>query len=177
MTRPLHARLRAVIVPLLVALAPLPATAQDEPGATREPEREAPREMRIRPISPVVKYGKWALLAGSLGMNVAAARAHDASERTIDELESYCEADIARCATLPDGSYVDPAAEGLFQATLDHDRRARRWLVGGEAALLGAAALFIWEFTRPKAPPANIPFEPEVSVRNGTTRLGVRIDW
>ena len=157
----------------LLLVLPLPALAQGE----AEPTAEPPPQVRIRPISPIVKYGKWALLAGSLGMNISAARAHDESERTFDELEAFCEADVARCATLPDGAYVDPSAEGLFQQTLAHDRRARRWLVGGEAALLGAAALFIWEFTRPKSAPGNIPFEPEVSVVHGTTRLGVRVGW
>ena len=164
----MHAPLRALAA-LLLVIAPTVSAAQEA-----EPVRA---EVRVRPISPVVKFGKWALLAGSLGMNLAAARAHDASERTIDELETLCEADRARCAILPDGAYTDPAAEGLFQQTLSHDRRARRWLAGGETALLGAAALFIWEFSRPKNPPKNIPFEPELSIVRGTTRLGLRIDW
>ena len=159
----------AALAALLLLAAPAAAAAQEADTP--------PRQVRIRPISPVVRFGKWALLAGSLGMNLAAARAHDASERTIDELETFCEADVTRCATLPDGAYADPVAEDLFQQTLGHDRRARRWLVGGETALLGAAALFIWEFSRPKNPPKNIPFEPELSVSAGTTRLGIRIDW
>ena len=165
---PVTLTMRAVVA---LSMLVLPATALAQDGApVRDP-------VRVRPISPVVKFGKWALLAGSLGMNVAAARAHDASERTIDDLESLCRADTARCTFRPDGAYTDPAVEGLFQDALGHDRRARRWLVGGETALLGAAALFIWEFSRPKSPPRNIPFEPELSVTNGSTRLGIRIDW
>ena len=41
--------------------------------------------------------------------------------------------------------------------------------------MLGAAALFIWEFTRPKALPENIPFEPELEVGARETRLSLRV--
>ena len=75
------------------------------------------------------------------------------------------------------GTYLDPDSESLYQESLQHDRRSRRLLIGGEAALLGAAALFVWEFARPRGRPENIPFEPTVSYRNGVTRLGMRVDW
>jgi hypothetical protein len=52
---------------------------------------------------------------------------------------------------------------------------ARGWLIGGETALAGAAALFIWELTRPKGRPRNIPFEPEVRSMRGATGLGLRL--
>ncbi len=127
-------------------------------------------------VTPVVKYGKWALLAGAIGMNYMAARAHNDADAAFDVIEATCAVDQARCATGPDGSYADPAMEDLYQTTLQHDQEARRWLIGGETALVGSAVMFIWELTRPKDRPDDIPFEPEVrSLRAGGTGLGLRV--
>ncbi len=126
-------------------------------------------------LSPVVKYGKWVLLAGSIGMNYLAVRAHNSAEDAFDTLEAECLANTARCALGTGGAYGDPAIEDLYQTSLRYDRRARLWLIGGETALVGSAALFIWELARPKDRPDNIPFEPEVrSLRAGGTGLGMR---
>ncbi len=127
-------------------------------------------------LSPAVKYGKWVLLAGSLGMNYLAVRAHNSADDSFDVLESECSVAQERCALGPGGGYADPAIEDLYQTSLRYDRRARLWLIGGETALAGAAALFVWELTRPKGRPDNIPFEPEVrSFRGGGTGLGLRL--
>jgi hypothetical protein len=127
-------------------------------------------------VSPVVKYGKWVMLAGSIGMNYLAVRAHDRAEDSFDALESRCSEVRERCALGPSGSYLNPEIEGLYQTSLHYDRRARWWLIGGETALAGAAALFVWELTRPKGRPDNIPFEPEVrSLRGGGTGMGLRL--
>ena len=127
-------------------------------------------------LSPLVKYGKWVLLAGSIGMNYLAVRAHDRAEDSFNVLESRCGADQERCALGPSGAYADPEIESLYQTSLHYDRRARLWLIGGESALAGAAVLFVWELTRPKGRPDNIPFEPEVrSLRGGGTGLGMRL--
>ena len=131
---------------------------------------------RAEAQGPGVKYGKWVLLAGAIGMNYLAVRAHDRAENTFDILESRCGAVQERCALGPSGAYADPEIEGLYQTSLRYDRRARLWLIGGETALAGAAALFVWELTRPKGRPDNIPFEPEVrSLRAGGTGIGVRL--
>jgi hypothetical protein len=127
-------------------------------------------------LSPAVKYGKWLLLAGSIGMNYQAVRSHDRAENAFNALESRCFAAHDRCALGPGGTYADPEIEAFYQTSVRNDRNARRWLLGGESALVGAAALFIWELARPKARPGNIPFEPEVrSFRGGETGLGVRL--
>lgn len=127
-------------------------------------------------LSPAVKYGKWVLLAGSIGMNYLAVRAHNSAENAFDVLEAQCAAVTERCALGPGGSYTDPGIEDLYQSSLRYDRRARLWLIGGETALVGSAALFIWELARPKNRPDNIPFEPEVrSLRAGGTGLGLRL--
>jgi hypothetical protein len=127
-------------------------------------------------LSPAVKYGKWVLLAGSVGMNYMAVRAHNRADDSFDALASRCNVDAQRCALGPTGGYADTEIEGLYQTPLRFDRRARRWLIGGETALAGAAVLFVWELTRPKGRPDNIPFEPEVrSLRAGGTGLGLRL--
>ena len=128
-------------------------------------------------LSPLVKYGKWALVAGSVGMNYLAHRAHNRAEDVFDALEVQCQLDRSRCTLGPDGSYLDPEIEGLYQQSLRQDRIARGWLIGGEAALAGAAVLFIWELTRPKGRPENIPFEPEVRSMRGGTGLGLRVKF
>jgi hypothetical protein len=127
-------------------------------------------------LSPAVKYGKWVLLAGSIGMHALAVRAHDRADNVFDALEAQCGDVHQRCELGPDGRYADPAIEDLYQTSLRYDRRARRWLIGGEAALAGTAALFIWELTRPKTRPDNIPFEPEVrTMSSGRTGIGLKM--
>ncbi len=125
---------------------------------------------------PVVKYGKWALLAGAIGMNYLADRAHDRADKAFDIIEAECSTDQQRCALGPGGGYADPELEDLYQTSLQHDRRARVWLIGGESALVGSAAMFIWELARPKNRPGNIPFEPEMRMMpSGRTGLGLRV--
>jgi hypothetical protein len=126
---------------------------------------------------PVVKYGKWLLVAGSAGMNYLAIRAHNRAEDSFSSLEARCLVAPFRCDLSPDGSYLDPEIENLYQASLRYDRTARGWLIGGETALVGAAALFVWELTRPKSRPGNIPFEPEVRSLRGATGLGLRMGF
>ena len=97
------------------------------------------------PSPPLVKWGKWALLGGAVTMNLLAAEAHDDANDVFELIEARCATDATRCYEAADG------------------------------ALLGAAALFIWEFTRPKALPENIPFEPEIEVGARETRLSLRV--
>ena len=129
-------------------------------------------------LSPAVKYGKWVLLAGAIGMNYLAVRAHDRADDVFDVIEAECSLQQERCALGPGGGYSDPALETLYQTSLRYDRRARLWLIGGESALVGSAALFIWELARPKNRPDNIPFEPEMrAMPGGRTGLGLRLTF
>ena len=132
---------------------------------------------RLEAQGPLVKYGKWLLVAGSIGMNYYAVRAHNRAEDSFDALESRCLAVEARCSLGPEGSYLDPEIEGLYQRSLHYDRVARGWLVGGETALAGAAAMFVWELTRRKGRPKNIPFEPEVRSLRGGPGVGLRLEF
>lgn len=129
-------------------------------------------------LSPFVKYGKWALLAGAIGMNYLGIHSHEQANDAFDTLEAQCTVDQERCALNDQGAYADPAIEELYQTSLHYDHRARVWLIGGETALISSAALFVWELTRPKGRPDNIPFEPEVrSLRGGGTGLGLRFGF
>jgi hypothetical protein len=126
---------------------------------------------------PLVRYGKWALAAGAIGMNLLAAQAHNRADDTFTRIEEACFLNPRRCDLGPDGDYADGGIEALYQSSLHYDRSARRWLIAGETALLGAAALFVWEMTRKTHKPDNIPFEPEVRSLRRATGVGVRIAW
>ncbi len=126
---------------------------------------------------PLIKYGKWALAAGAIGMNYLAARAHDRADSRFGAIESRCFVDRALCDVDGAGHYADGESERLFQQSLGYDRQARRWLFGGETALLGAAAMFVWELTRHTPKPDNIPFEPELRTLRQATGVGIKIGF
>lgn len=137
---------------------------------------QAGADSLFRRSSPfAVKYGKWALVAASIGMGLKAASDHHAADRAFTRLDRYCGNLPDGCPQAPSGKYLDPVAEGYYQTSLRHDRSARSWLLGGEATLLGAAGLFVWELTRPRSLPKNIPFEPEFRWTGRETRAGVKV--
>ncbi len=126
---------------------------------------------------PLIRYGKWALAAGAIGMNLLAAKAHNRADEAFDAVENACFLDSTRCILGPDGDYADRQIEGFYQTSLHYDRSARRWLIAGESALLGAAVLFVLEMTRKTHKPDNIPFEPEVRSLRHATGVGIRVPW
>jgi hypothetical protein len=126
---------------------------------------------------PLVRYGKWALAAGAIGMNLLAAQAHNRADESFSRIEDACNLQRSRCDLGADGGYADPGIESLYQSSLHYDRSARRWLIAGETALLGAAALFVWEMTRKTHKPDNIPFEPEVRSLRHATGVGLRFGF
>ena len=137
----------------------------------------APASATAQESGALIKYGKWALAAGAVGMNLLAARAHNRADDAFEALEDACFGNSIRCIVGPDGTYADRQIEGLYQTSLRYDRRARTWLIAGETALLGAAALFVLEFTRKTHKPDNIPFEPEIRSLRQATGVGVRVAW
>ena len=126
---------------------------------------------------PLVRYGKWVLAAGAVTMNLLAAQAHSRADRAFDAIEDACFENSTRCLLGPDGAYADPVMEDLYQSSLDYDSEARRWLIAGETALVGATALFVLELTRKVHKPENIPFEPEIRTLRRATGVGVRVAW
>jgi hypothetical protein len=136
-----------------------------------------PASSAAQESSPLVKYGKWLLGAGAVTMNLLAAQAHNRADRAFDTIEDACFVDSTRCILGEDGAYADPAMEELYQTSLDYDSQARRWLIAGETALVGATALFVLELTRKTHKPDNIPFEPEIRSLRQATGVGVRVAW
>ena len=127
--------------------------------------------------SPLIKYGKWVLAAGAVGMNYLADRAHDRADEQFDILSSRCFDNHQLCALDESGRYSNSGTEELYQASLRYDGHARRWLFAGETALAGAAVMFVYELTRHDPKPDNIPFEPEVRSLRQATGIGVRIGF
>jgi hypothetical protein len=132
---------------------------------------------RAQGTSPLIRYGKWVLAAGAVGMNYLADRAHDRADNQFDILRSRCFDNRDFCALDGSGRYSDAGTEELYQASLRYDGHARRWLYAGETALVGAAAMFVYELTRHAPKPDNIPFEPEVRSLRHATGVGVRIGF
>ena len=128
-------------------------------------------------VGPLVKYGKWALAAGALGMNLLAARAHNRAEDNFDALEHRCFTNERACNLNVSGNYSDASSELFYQESLRYDRQARRWLFGGETALVGAAAMFVWELTRKTHRPDIIPFKPEVRQLRQATGVGIGVEF
>jgi hypothetical protein len=124
---------------------------------------------------PLFKYGKWLMAAGALSLNYLASRDHDRADDRFHLLEQRCLGDARLCDLAPTGRYADATSETLYQESVHYDRRARRLLFGGEAALLGSAAIFVWELTRHSPKPDNIPFEPELRALNSATGVGLRV--
>lgn len=120
-----------------------------------------------------VRYGKFAALALS-GLAVwQASDHHQQADDAYDALEERCRDQPGSCIVIPGAGYADPVSERLYQTALEEDDRARAWLIGAEVSLVGAAALFVYEITRPEGPERDdIPFEPLVEPRSG--RVGAR---
>jgi len=130
-----------------------------------------------RKASPAwVKYGKWVLLGATLGMNLAASETHNRADDSYSELESRCFDDASLCNLGPSGSYADPGSEALYQRAVRLDRTTKAWLIGAQTALLGAAAMFIWEVTRPPGEPDdNVPFAPLVQPVQQSVGVGLEL--
>jgi hypothetical protein len=110
-------------------------------------------------------------------MNYLAAKDHNRADDNFHALERRCLADNSLCDLDASGRYSDGTSEAFFQESLRYDRRARGWLFGGEAALLGSAAIVVWELTRHTHKPDNIPFEPELRTLRQATGVGLRLQF
>ena len=144
-----HTTRRRPVVPFLVTgilLAALVASslpAQDRPAPPREG-------------SPAIRVAKWGLLAAAVGIGAYALRASDDAADAYDALRALCLEAPTRCDHRG-GAYTDPAAEELYDGALRADRRAQMAIFGGQAALLGGVALFIYDLRGDRGPPT-IPY-------------------
>ena len=124
-----------------------------------------------------VHWGKWLTAGAAAALTVMGAHEHESSNREFRRLLDLCRADNADCDLGPDGAYLNPAAEQLYQGSIYFDRRARTRLLAGQASLLLAAGLFIADLRRRTGGPGNKPLAPlQVAgdVRAGGVQLGVR---
>ncbi len=155
-------RLLTALLPLLLAV---PLQAQDQP-----------LPQPIKPVSPLIHWGKWGAAGLSLTLHLFAVSANSKANDAYHNLQVACTIDNSLCDTNPDGTYTNPKSEALYQESLHQDRRARAFLVSGEVALLGTVTLFVIDLTRKKGPPPDIPFNPEVTTGpDGSTRVGFRV--
>jgi hypothetical protein len=145
-------RLVAVVAAALIASATGPTTLAAQAAGTGK-----------APL--IVKVGKWAFLGAAVVLGVQALRASNDAADAYDGLRALCLDAPARCAH-PDGAYVDPEAEGLYDRSLSADRRAQRAIYAGEAALIGSVALFIIDLRDDGSPPT-IPYPGDRRDANG----------
>ena len=155
---------RATAVLVLVALA-TPLTAQQ--AAPRPPSSGHGSRFLIH-------WGKWAVAVGAVTFTAMGAREHHYSDIEWNQLLDICRNNSADCTVGPNGRYLNSNAELLYQASLQFDRRANRWLLGAQAAVLATAALFITDLRHHTGEPGNIPFKP-LSVEVSPTRAGAAL--
>ena len=136
---------------------------------------EAQQPIRVSP--PLIKYGKWVAFGASIAFGLEAQSEHQTADAAFQSLTNYCLDDFTRCNTGPNGHYVDPVSEQYYQTSLTHDRRAGRWLLGGEVLFVGAAAGLLWELTRPTGLPGNIPLQPVVQRTNSGLNVGATLTF
>lgn len=169
MSRPVpwrsRTRLRriAVVLPLALALgAPAALAAQAAGGA--------PARAKSPGGWTTVRVAKWALLGAAAALGAYALAHSTRAEHAYGDLRHLCVADPAGCA-LQDGRYDAPRAEALYQTSLREDRRARAGIVGGQVALLGSAALFVYDLRNGRGP-ENLPY-PGAALRPAAPRPAV----
>ncbi len=124
-------------------------------------------------------WGKWVTLASAAGLTTfGAISSNEASDR-FDILQNACRTDSFFCRVNSDGSsYLDPEAERLFQATLDKDSEAQRFLVAGQVTLLVSATMFLADLLNGDEGPENIPFSPlKIYSAPGRGQAGLRLDF
>lgn len=125
----------------------------------------------------VPHYGKWLAAAGVAALTVVGASEHRRSRRDWDALLTICRSALDACALGADGRYARSDAELLYQRSRVYDRRASRWLLGAQAALIATAALFIVDL-HPGQGPENIPFPAsriEVRSMDDGVAVGLRL--
>ena len=165
----------------LALLTPMRLPAQETDSVPRHSSHVASRSRGTWNVGrATVHWGKWLAAGSAVAFTVMGAHEHSRSNREFSQLLTLCRANNNDCLLGTDGTYLNPAAEQLYQVSLHFDRRARLRLLAGQATLLVAAGLFIADLTRQAGGPANKPFSPlEVSgdARAGVARVGLRITF
>jgi hypothetical protein len=161
---------RAVFVALL-ASALLPVLPFCSLARAQEPTT-APVDARPWFVG-VSHYGKWLALAGSVGLTAVAILRNEDADQVYDGLASLCRAGGETCVLNAEGTYVNPEAELLYQETLRLDSQARKWMIGGQAALVAAGAMFVVDLVSGTRRPKDIPYTRVEYFADGR-RVGLR---
>jgi hypothetical protein len=106
----------------------------------------------------VSKWAKWPTLLAAIGLTAAAITKKGDADDRYDVLQSLCLEDPDACTRSPNGTYANPATEGLFQETLRLDAQARRWMIGGQGFLFVSGGMFLIDLAAGSSKPKNIPF-------------------
>ena len=120
----------------------------------------------------LVRWGKWGAALLFAGFTAYGALEHEQANEDYSQLRQFC-LDIGPCTIGPDGRYIDPNAEALYQEVVQGDRTARASFIGGQIALAGAAALFVVELSRSKGT-ENIPYNGLVVA---PSPYGLKVGW
>jgi len=128
----------------------------------------------------ITHYGKWVAFAFAGAFTAFGAHEHQNSNRVYDELVNACRENNSACAIGPNGAYLNPAMEAMYQTSLHYDSRARVRLIAGQAGLLLAGALFLADLHHGDDP-ENIPFHPPaellVEPKGDGTRVGLQLHF
>ena len=128
-------------------------------------------------ISPVIHYGKWLALGGAVAFGVAAKQNNDKAESAYDELSDRCFDLPASCIQGPNGEYLDPVTEALYDESNRYDHRAGRYLIAAEVTFAAAVAGFVFELINRRDHVPTIPFEPHVEASSVSTRVGLTLKF
>jgi hypothetical protein len=112
---------------------------------------------REHPDWTVVRVAKWAMLATAIGFGGYAIVHSTRADDRYTSLRRLCETRPEMCAIDANGRYTDPTTEDLFARTREEDRRAQVGIIGGQVALFGSVALFVYDLRHARGP-GNIPY-------------------
>jgi hypothetical protein len=142
---------------------------------TLQAQEAPPHSVDARPwFATVSHYGKWVGLAGAAALTAVAVLRNEDADRVYDGLAELCRAGGDTCVLNDDGTYLNPQAETLYQETLRLDGVARKWMIGGQAALVVAGAMFVVDLVSGTKRPKNIPYSPVEYFSEGR-RAGFRV--
>lgn len=135
-------------------------------GSTVDAPAQQPDSLAGTPVLVTVSHwGRWPALAGA-GVLVALAAARNSDVKDARAaLDAYCTIDTGRCTISQDpggsgGVYLDPVAEALYQEYASLSRRAQGLLIGGQATLLVAGAMFLIDLLHDDGDFGTIPYTP-----------------
>jgi len=129
-------------------------------------------------IARVSHWGKWVTLAGAAGLITVAAVRHGEAQDALGQLEDFCRPENPHCRIVigPNGveRYESEEAEELYREYATIEKRARGFLLGGQASLLASGAMFLIDLIHRTEDFDNIPYAP-LELYTRPNRLGLAL--